>query len=98
MSNAQHGMTKDFHATDCGELNVVLGDPHCKRCGGLMVKEHCTDLFDETGRMDFPALRCLQCGNLVDAVILLNRLRGPAGVRHRSTKWDTQYRGTDSVH
>jgi hypothetical protein len=43
-------------------------------------------------------LRCLQCGNLVDAVILLNRLRTPAGVNHRRTKWDTQYRGTDSVH
>jgi hypothetical protein len=43
-------------------------------------------------------LRCLHCGNLVDAVILLNRLHGPAGVNHRPTKWDTQYGGTDSVH
>jgi hypothetical protein len=42
-------------------------------------------------------LRCLQCGNLVDAVILLNRLRGPASVKHRPTKWDTQCGGTDSV-
>jgi predicted RNA-binding protein with PUA domain len=98
MANEQHGRTESFHSAECGDLNVVLGDPHCKRCGGLMVKEHCTDPFDETGRMEFPALRCLQCGNLVDAVILLNRLRGPAGVNHRRTKWNTQYRGTDSVH
>lgn len=98
MSNTQHGVMEGFLATDRGELNVVLGDPHCKRCGGLMVKEQCTDLFDETGRMEFQALRCLQCGNLIDAVILLNRLQGPASVKHRSTKWDTQYRGTDSVH
>jgi hypothetical protein len=37
MANAQHGMTQDFHAADCGNLNAVLGDPHCKRCGGLMI-------------------------------------------------------------
>ena len=98
MASTQPRMAEDLCPADRGDPNVVLDDPHCKRCGGLMVKEHCTDLFDETGQMEFPALRCLQCGNLVDAIILLNRLRGPSGVTHRPTKWDMQYRGTDSVH
>ena len=80
------------------KLDVVLNNDHCIRCGGLLVGEHCADLLDITGQMDFPALRCVQCGNLVDAVILLNRLRGPVNVTHRPTKWDARHRGTNNVH
>ncbi len=40
---------------------------HCARCGGLMVREQLIDL---------PAHRCVQCGEVVDPVILQNRQRG----------------------
>lgn len=40
---------------------------HCARCGGLMVTEQVADL---------PAHRCVQCGEVVDSVILQNRQRG----------------------
>ena len=40
---------------------------HCSRCGGLMVMEHL---------IDFTALRCVQCGEIVDPVILHNRRLG----------------------
>jgi DNA-directed RNA polymerase subunit RPC12/RpoP len=39
----------------------------CSRCSGLMVAEWCQDLSDYTGQ------RCLQCGELIDPVILQNR-------------------------
>lgn len=39
----------------------------CPRCGGLMVVEWCQDLSDYT------AQRCVQCGELIDPVILENR-------------------------
>jgi hypothetical protein len=39
----------------------------CSRCGGLMVAEWCQDLSDYSGQ------RCVQCGELIDPVILQNR-------------------------
>jgi hypothetical protein len=45
----------------------------CARCGGLLVNERCvgwSSLLDEAA---FDALRCLQCGDLFDAVILRHR-------------------------
>lgn len=45
----------------------------CHRCGGLMVREHCMDLLDSTGQLEFVAQRCVQCGDIVDPVILRNR-------------------------
>ncbi len=39
----------------------------CSRCGGLMVAEWCEDLSDYT------AQRCVQCGEVIDPVILSNR-------------------------
>ena len=45
----------------------------CPRCSGLMVAEWCEDLSDYT------AQRCVQCGEVIDPVILRNRgiLQGP---------------------
>ena len=39
----------------------------CLRCRGLMVAEWCEDLSD------YSAQRCVQCGEMVDPVILRNR-------------------------
>jgi hypothetical protein len=45
----------------------------CIRCGGLMVTDFCMDLLFCTGETDFAAQRCVQCGEVVDPVILQNR-------------------------
>lgn len=47
----------------------------CARCGGLMVSQFCIDLFNGTGDLEVEPLRCVQCGDIVDPVILHNRLR-----------------------
>ncbi len=45
----------------------------CTRCGGLMVQEICLDLFNSTSELECAAHRCVQCGDIIDAVILRNR-------------------------
>lgn len=100
MRTSSHILMEKVEPAVRKELDVVLNNDQCNRCGGLLVNEHCTDLFDNTGQMDFPALRCVQCGEVVDVVILLNRLRVPTAgnAHHRPTKWDTHHGGTDRVH
>ena len=45
----------------------------CLRCSGYMTHELCTDLDSDSGYSTFWAMRCVQCGNIVDAAILRNR-------------------------
>ena len=47
----------------------------CARCRGLMVVDRFTDLLDETGQITFGGWRCLSCGEIVDPVIVSNRVR-----------------------
>ena len=46
---------------------LVRGTNRCPRCGGLMVHEWGADPMENAGQ------RCVQCGELVDSVILENR-------------------------
>ena len=45
----------------------------CTKCGGLMVQDFCLDVLDNMGESEFAAKRCVQCGEVVDPVILRNR-------------------------
>ncbi len=45
----------------------------CWRCSGYMAHEMCIDLESDSGQSTFWVLRCLQCGDMVDEVILRNR-------------------------
>ncbi len=42
----------------------------CRRCGGLLVGEHC---MDNGGGYRLWAMRCIQCGDIIDETILVNR-------------------------
>lgn len=57
-------------------LAAPLGKDGCRRCGGLMVPEVFPQLNIRWSEV--AAERCVQCGELVDAVILKNRLRCPS--------------------
>ncbi|MEX2491585.1 MAG: hypothetical protein WD425_07465 [Nitrospirales bacterium] len=48
---------------------------NCSRCGGMMVQDTCMDLFSDYGEFKFQVLHCIQCGELIDPFILLNRLK-----------------------
>jgi hypothetical protein len=49
------------------------GQVRCWRCRGLMVVESCYDFASDTGQLDCLARRCVQCGEVIDPVILQNR-------------------------
>lgn len=63
---------QSIEATDRSWARIHSTD-RCPRCSGLMVAEWCEDLSDYT------AQRCVQCGEVIDPVILRNRgaLQGP---------------------
>ncbi len=73
-------------------LPLVLSHASCVRCGGLMVTEFGLDLFDDTGKLSFLARRCVQCGDLVDPVILKNRHHPTLSVEHKNKKIRTHLR------
>jgi hypothetical protein len=39
-----------------------------------MVADRYIDLLDDTGKLEFTADRCIQCGEVVDQTILRNRM------------------------
>ncbi|HXH86696.1 MAG TPA: hypothetical protein VNI35_07700 [Nitrospira sp.] len=49
----------------------------CKRCNGLMIRDSFLDLRDDTGRLTFEGWRCLNCGEVVDPVVLTHRIEAP---------------------
>ena len=55
------------------DIPALLQETVCSRCGGLMVREFCTDLLNSTGELDCSVARCVQCGDVVDPVIRRNR-------------------------
>jgi len=56
-------------------FTAVSHESTCTKCGGLMVNDFCIDLLNSTGELEFAAKRCVQCGDIVDPVILRNRQR-----------------------
>lgn len=46
----------------------------CTRCGGFMVSHWCMNVNYDAGGMEILTKRCLQCGEVIDPVILENRL------------------------
>ncbi len=73
-------MTTTQTATDIDErreINIELvnlrHESTCMRCGGFMVPDFCTDLLNGAGSLDCSTRRCVQCGDIVDPVIRLNR-------------------------
>lgn len=50
-----------------GSWSRIHRTDRCPRCSGLMVAEWCEDLSD------YSSQRCVQCGELIDPVIMQNR-------------------------
>ena len=68
--------TKETRAEQIGSQAVsspITYESTCDRCGGLMVTDFYMDLLFCIGETEFAAQRCVQCGEIVDPVILHNR-------------------------
>ncbi|QPD05219.1 MAG: hypothetical protein Nkreftii_002993 [Candidatus Nitrospira kreftii] len=50
----------------------------CERCKGCMIRDSFVDLRDDTGRVLFEGWRCINCGEVVDPVVLTHRIEVPA--------------------
>jgi hypothetical protein len=51
----------------------------CQRCSGYMVRDSFVDLRDDTGRTWFEGWRCINCGEVIDSVVLTHRSETPNG-------------------
>ena len=66
---------ENLNEQNSGGWNQFANATSCSRCGGLMVIEQGFDLVNGGSRLDSRARRCVQCGELIDSVILQNRHR-----------------------
>ena len=51
----------------------ILATNACPRCGGLLVRAPFVDLLEDGTSSDYAARRCVQCGEVIDPLILRNR-------------------------
>jgi hypothetical protein len=63
----------------------------CTRCRGCMVMERFMDMRDDTGQLEFQGWRCLNCGDVLDGVVLRHRADQGASPYRSSRRWS---RGT----
>jgi ribosomal protein S27AE len=71
-------------------FSVITHQSICSRCGGLMVSDFCMDLLNSTGELEFAAKCCVQCGAVVDPVILHNRQLRQESMPSRSVRRSIQ--------
>ena len=73
MATASMEKTRAEQPVNRTASSTVPLESSCTRCGGLMVDDFCMDVLGNIGEAEFAAKRCVQCGEVVDSVILLNR-------------------------
>ena len=73
MARAFTGNTRAEQLGSHSISSAIHRESICTRCGGLMVSDFCMDILNSTGVLEFAAKRCVQCGEVVDPVILRNR-------------------------
>lgn len=69
------------------QLLNLRGSRDCQRCGGLLVPERMDSPADMLLDQHISGLRCVQCGDVVDHIILRNRL-DPVAARRQDPKDD----------
>ena len=76
-------------------LLMLRGSRNCTRCGGLLVPDCLDSAADSIFEQQVSALRCVQCGDILDRVILRNRLDPAAAKQTKDADalWDEQPAG-----
>jgi hypothetical protein len=86
MARAFTEKTRDEQLGNHTVSSAVKHESMCTRCGGLMVQDFCLDVLGNIGESEFAAKRCVQCGEVVDSVILRNRGSRQESMTVRSAK------------
>ena len=80
------------------QILTLYQESNCLRCGGLMVRDFCTDLLSGASGLDSSTSRCVQCGHAVNPVIQWNwRLPRAAGGGREMTTSKPALQGQVSV-
>jgi len=75
MPGISHGVREIEDTPTPGRVTgSAPGSVGCRRCGSLLVDEHCMDIGEEGNGYRFWGLRCVQCGDVIDKTILRNRV------------------------
>ena len=74
---------------------VFPQDSACVRCGGFMVREFCTDMLTSAGEPHFLVSRCVQCGDVIDPVVLQNRRRQQEAVSEKLSSIPNKFVGRE---
>lgn len=61
----------------------------CVRCSGLLVVDDCLDILGDAGEIECRVLRCIQCGDVTDPVIMRNRTQPPVLQPRKFVKWSS---------
>ena len=69
---------------ETGAWREFAASASCRRCGGLMVLARYADCWDDADNV--AVKRCVQCGEVVDPVILHNRHTHGAGAFRRDKR------------
>lgn len=59
----------------------------CSRCRGCMIRDRFMDLLDDTGQVDILAWRCLNCGEVLDGVVMNHRLTQQPSPYRSQRRW-----------
>ncbi|MBS0181112.1 MAG: hypothetical protein JSS39_01810 [Nitrospira sp.] len=66
------------------ERGAISDRMRCSRCTGLMVVEQSFDSMRGSSEADVSLRRCVQCGEIIDPVILRNRQLQHGSARQRT--------------
>ena len=66
-------ISKNILSSASQRFGRVQNSQACTRCGGLLIGEGLSDPFDDTGHVRRWVWRCVQCGDIVDSLILKHR-------------------------
>ena len=81
---------KNENVQPIGTSTTKVVDPRhsdtCTRCGGFMVSHWCMNVNYDAGGMEILTKRCLQCGEVIDPVILENRLNPQREAMKKKTR------------
>ncbi len=75
MATAATFLVKELRGERSAEAGLSASTTRCARCEGLMVIEPCFDSTGDASHLDCLTRRCVQCGEVIDPVILQNRRR-----------------------
>ncbi|MGH7181290.1 MAG: hypothetical protein ACREJN_04850 [Nitrospiraceae bacterium] len=59
----------------------------CQRCQGYMVSDHFMDLLNLKGELDCNGWRCLNCGAVIDPVIVRHHQSAPSARSKSRRRW-----------